>query len=88
MTDTGIRACFCAAVDDPSDPEEHDIDCLHAEVLRTRAFWDPQFAEAAANLRRMLWGPNRRPSPSAIPGGCYEASFGWVHVKPGCRCAH
>lgn len=20
-------------------------------------------------------------------GGCYEASFGWVHVRPGCRCA-
>lgn len=21
-----------------------------------------------------------------IPGGCYEASFGWVHVRPGCHC--
>lgn len=21
-----------------------------------------------------------------IPSGCYEASFGWVHVKPGCHC--
>lgn len=20
------------------------------------------------------------------PAGCYEASFGWVHVKPGCTC--
>ena len=40
----------------------------------------------AAELRRMLWGPGRRPDPPAIPGGCYEASWGWVHVKPGCRC--
>ncbi|MFE2407063.1 hypothetical protein ACFXDE_01830 [Kitasatospora sp. NPDC059408] len=26
--------------------------------------------------------------PPEISAACYEASFGWVHVKPGCRCPH
>lgn len=42
----------------------------------------------AAELRRMLWGPNRRQDPPTLPTGCYEASWGWVHVKPDCRCPH
>lgn len=37
-------------------------------------------------MRRAFWGPNRRSAAPAIPGGCYEASFGMVHVRPGCRC--
>jgi hypothetical protein len=36
------------------------------------------------------WLPDsafRRPyMPPEIPAGCYEASFGRVHVRPGCRC--
>lgn len=38
------------------------------------------------------WSPFRSPIPTttplapAIPGACYNASFGRVHVKPGCRC--
>lgn len=86
MTDIGIRACFCPPMDDSNDPDQHEIGCLHAEVLRMHAVWDPKFAKATPSLRSMLWGPNRRPSPPAIPGGCYEASWGWVHVKPGCHC--
>jgi hypothetical protein len=34
--------------------------------------------------------PNSAFRPSCVApeirGGCYEASFGWVHVRPGCRC--
>lgn len=85
MSDTGIRACFCASLNNPDDPEQHENGCLGAAVIRAHAFWDPKFAEAAANFR-LLWNLDRRPSPPAIPSGCYEASFGWVHVKPGCRC--
>ena len=87
MTDTGIRACFCPPMDDSSDPEQHEIGCLHAAVIRAHAYLDRLFAEAAPPLRNMLWNPTRRPAPPAIPDGCYEASFGWVHVKPGCRCS-
>lgn len=32
------------------------------------------------------WPTSPPTAPPAIPGGCYEASFGWVHVRPGCRC--
>lgn len=44
------------------------------------------FAALAAELRQS-WEPADRLSSSAIPGGCHEASFGMVHVRPGCRCA-
>ena len=81
----GIRACFCPPMTDSSDPDQHEIGCLHAAVIRAHAFWDPQFGEAAATLRS-TWGLNHRPSRSLIPGGCYEASWGWVHVRPGCHC--
>ena len=29
---------------------------------------------------------NSQPKTSPTPGGCYEASWGWVHVKPDCHC--
>ena len=41
------------------------------------------------------WTPFRRPIPGVtssyrqrpvFPAGCYDASFGRVHVRPGCRC--
>lgn len=32
--------------------------------------------------------PVGRYTPTAIPGSCYEASWGMVHVRPGCRCPH
>lgn len=85
MTGAGIQFCFCGSVDNPDAPEQHEIGCLHAAAL---AFWYPKFAEAAPSLRSMLWGPNRRPNPPVSLGGCYEAPFGWVHVKPGCHCPH
>lgn len=40
----------------------------------------------SCELRDMLWGRHRRPDPPAPPRACYEASWGWVHVRPGCRC--
>ena len=32
------------------------------------------------------WPTPPPPAPPTIPGACYEASWGWVHVKPGCHC--
>lgn len=87
MTDAldspGIRFCWCPPMQNPDDPDQHEAACAHAVFvaqIRERHPVDPNA------LRRDLWGPNRLPSPTAIPGRCYEASFGWVHVKPGCHC--
>jgi hypothetical protein len=30
--------------------------------------------------------PFRRPSRAVVSPGCYEASWGWVHSRPSCRC--
>ena len=30
--------------------------------------------------------PFRRPSRTVASPGCYEASWGWVHSRPSCRC--
>lgn len=45
------------------------------------------FLEASADWigRRPLYYHGRADRP-AVSGGCYEASWGWVHVKPGCHC--
>lgn len=41
------------------------------------------------------WVPLQKPIPTVwdgphwvvrMPEGCYEASWGWVHVRPSCRC--
>lgn len=41
------------------------------------------------------WSPLQKPIPTIregahlpaqVPAGCYDASFGRVHVRPGCRC--
>jgi hypothetical protein len=57
---------------------------LVAELARWQAKqfegWSP-FAAMADPAFRRPW------SPPSIPSGCYEASFGWVHVQPACRCA-
>lgn len=29
---------------------------------------------------------HRRPEERRTSGSCYKASWGWVHVRPGCRC--
>jgi hypothetical protein len=33
-----------------------------------------------------LYFDGPKPAPQVSPG-CYEASFGWVHVRPACRCS-
>ena len=71
------------------DPDEDTGDWWLDALERTAAeLKRPLYFNQRTNdeLRRMLWGPNRRQAPPAIPGDCYEASFGMVHVKPGCRC--
>lgn len=71
----GIRFCWCPPMNDPDDPAQHEAMCAHAA-----------FEEHLARLHAMpLASPFR--TPPAPSGGCYEASFGWVHVKPDCRCS-
>jgi hypothetical protein len=42
--------------------------------------------EVAQIPKRYLFNQHRSPEPSgSASAGCYEASFGWVHVRPGCR---
>lgn len=94
MTDTGIQACFCPPMNDPSDPGQHEAGCLMQTVILNRRFLD---ANNLIPVAGMLIDRNhafpfhiprsRHGLPqTSIPGGCYEASFGWVHVKPGCHC--
>ena len=83
MADRGVRACWCPPMDDSSDPEQHQVGCLHAEVIRVRRYWDVEFSRWEYRPR---WEWGRSWSPLAIPAGCYRASFGVVHVRPGCRC--
>lgn len=68
-----IRFCWCPPMEDPDDPGQHETACAHAAfVEQLRAMQKTPPAERF-----------RRP---ATTGGCYQASFGWVHVKPGCHC--
>lgn len=84
IADHGIQLCFCPPMVDRADPEQHQVGCLEAEARRAHRYWTEN---------PPVWQPFRRPLPTGrgyypatIPGGCYEASFGWVHVRPGCRC--
>ena len=83
MADCWVRACWCPPMDDSSDPEQHRVGCLHAEVIRVRRYWDAEFSRWEYRPR---WEWGRSWSRPAIPSGCYRASFGMVHVRPGCRC--
>ncbi|MBM9509970.1 hypothetical protein [Actinacidiphila acididurans] len=67
--------------DAPAVPE--DLADVIAMTLTRRAAayamlppWSP--------FRSPIWAPT--PTAAVTPGACYEASFGRVHVKPGCRC--
>ena len=78
MTDAldspGIRFCWCPPMDDPNDPDQHETACAHAAFVE----------QLRAMEKTPLLKPFRRPAPTN--SGCYEASWGWVHVRPGCRC--
>lgn len=82
-----IGLCFCPPMPDPDDPDLHRAGCYHAEVLYRRAFWNRLVAETVEVLvPRNLYFNRRCYVPSTLPTGCYEASFGWVHVRSVCRC--
>ena len=44
---------------------------------------DPNQHEAACAHAAFVAQIRQHQKPTA---GCYQASFGWVHVKPGCHC--
>lgn len=46
------------------------------------ALW-PQRLPLAKPIPTVWDGPHQ---PAVLPGACYDASFGRVHVRPGCRC--
>jgi hypothetical protein len=48
------------------------------------ASWQAEMLECPSPFASMA--SVGRPGPDRSPG-CYEASFGWVHVRPACRCA-
>lgn len=82
--DPGLQACFCPPPDDWANPEQHEGGCIAATVLRIdRA----RAAAGPVEWRPLQQVPGRTWSPPQVPAGCYAASFGWVHVKPSCRCA-
>jgi hypothetical protein len=60
---------------------------LGLDLIAELAGWQAGQFEGWTPFAAMCAGDFRRPwSPPEIPAGCYRASFGMVHVKPGCRC--
>lgn len=72
-------------VDDEGDLNLLDPwDLQRDAAVRSPLHGWPLRHEPNRELRRLLWSPRyERP---VLPRGCYDASFGPVHVKPGCRC--
>lgn len=82
MTDAldspAVRFCWCPPMQDPNDPDQHERACAHAAFVATLR----NRAEPVALLRHNLTATAERPRY----GACRKAPWGWVHVKPGCRC--
>ena len=71
-----------------SEPPRVPQDVIDALELVFRAHIDVELSLlktrlAAGSPFRDLQRATRTSTPS---DGCYEASWGWVHVRPGCRC--
>jgi hypothetical protein len=66
-------------VSEPRVPEEV-IDGLRRGLLR---MIDIEAGRLASLPRPYLCQQGPAPEPST---GCRRASFGWVHIRPGCRC--
>lgn len=60
--------------DDLSSPAERLLQATSGMLAESLECWSP-FASMAS-----------RPAGAVPSGGCYRASFGWVHTKPSCRC--
>lgn len=69
----GVRFCWCPPMEDPDDPDQHEAACAHTAFVE----------QLKATQSVPLVTPFRRP---VMTSACYQASFGWVHVKPGCHC--
>lgn len=81
---TALQASIRRMIDQtpPGHPVVGCLEWCSTQLERTPYFYQRPDTE----LRRALWGPDRIPTPPAIPGSCYEAPWGWVHVRPGCHC--
>ena len=76
------------AAEHPEWRRRAEIPIPPAEVAETVLAVLAQHARMEASLVPER-SPFRTTAPVPVPplGRCYEASWGWVHVKPGCRCA-
>lgn len=72
-----IQFCWCPPMDDSLDPEQHQVACIYREWLH---IWNEQKSYPSPFRVRVV------PALAQLSPGCYEASFGRVHVKPACTC--
>jgi hypothetical protein len=80
--------------DVPDDPVESRMTDKQAESFRkvmamVDAYCESELQRQVDTLRNFYFPTGGRSAAKPRPtGACYEASFGWVHVKPGCHCPH
>lgn len=70
-----------AALDD-EDPDDE----LTGPVIYTYDMVLPRYTLPPWEALRRPISPLRSHYTPTLPAGCYDASFGRVHVRPGCRC--
>lgn len=69
-----------AAMTTPVEPKV-PAEVIDALYWAGRRMLDIELAMASTPSPFRDRAPERKSSP-----GCYEASFGWVHSRPSCRC--
>ncbi|MEZ0089959.1 hypothetical protein [Streptacidiphilus sp. EB129] len=69
----GLRANLLAMVDADMPQPSHLKTAITGMVDFVADTWE-------------LPTPFRNPSRAVVSPGCYEASWGWVHSRPSCRC--
>lgn len=81
-----LRAVEASLLEAAGGAPLRGADALHGMVAEMLERWSP-FASAPIRAYDLVAPP--APPPWDGPrtsAGCYAASWGWVHVRPGCRC--
>jgi len=71
-----IQFCWCPPMENDRDPGQHQGGCIYREWLH---IWNRTEDHVSPFRGRLAFGAPVLPA-------CYAASWGWVHVRPGCRC--
>lgn len=71
---------------DELDDEDPDADEPMGPVIYTYDMILPRYTLPPWEAFRHPISPLRSHYAPTLPTGCYDASFGRVHVRPGCRC--